>query len=397
MAMSFKVRLIFGFHEIQMFDQLKHLKTETGMTAKCIIRDYLKISAGIFILVWLTGCGTQDSYYLTGQIDQVRKIDAHVHINHDTPVFIDEAKRFNFRLLTINVDYPDFPALAVQERIAIESRMQNPGTVAFAATFAMDGWGDPDWEERVTGHIDTMLSDGACGVKVWKNIGMDFRDQLGELVMIDDPGFDPVFRHILSKNTVLIGHMGEPRSCWLPADEIPIKYIRDYFKDHPEYHMYLHPEMPSYQDQMQARDGMLEKNRDIEFVGAHLASLEWSVDEIARFLDHFPKADVDMAARMGNIQYQAAQDHQKVRRFFMDYQDRILYATDLVHAADTPEADLLAEMRRIWQEDWKFMTSDSLMTNSEFAGSFTGLHLPAPVIDKIYYHNAVRKFGQQWP
>jgi hypothetical protein len=214
--------------------------------------------------------------------------------------------------------------------------------------------------------------------------------------MIDNAGFDNIFAHIRQKNVVLIGHLGEPKSCWLPIDEIPIRYIRDYFADHPQYHMYLHPEMPSYEEQLRARDRMLTKNQKLSFIGAHLASLEWSVDEIGRFLDRFPNADVDMAARMGNIQYQASRDQAKVRGFFMKYQDRILYATDLVYAAGTPEEEQLAEMRRIWYEDWKFLTGDSLMTNGEFEGGFLGLHLPADVIDKIYYKNAIGKFGDQW-
>ena len=365
------------------------------MTIKRFL-NYLICAAWTVPLLTGTGCSSQEVYYSPAQFDQVKKIDAHVHINHDTPVFINEAQRHNFSLLTVNVDYPAFPALPVQEKIALQARSEYPHAVAFAATFLMAGWDDSSWPDRTIGHIDSLLAAGACGIKVWKNIGMDFRNRDGALVMIDDPGFDPVFRHIQQKNTVLIGHMGEPKSCWLPTDEIPIKYIREYFVDHPEYHMYLHPEMPSYEAQMLARDNMLEKSRGIRFLGAHLASLEWSVDEIARFLDRFPNADVDMAARMGNIQYQSSKDYNKVRQFFIDYQDRVLYATDLVHDVAVPEEDLLTEMRRIWPEDWKYLTGDSLMTNIEFEGSFQGLHLPAAVIDKIYYHNAIRKFGEVW-
>jgi hypothetical protein len=31
----------------------------------------------------------------------------------------------------------------------------------------------------------------------------------------------------------------------------------DYFKAHPQYHMYLHPQMPTWEQQMAARDRML--------------------------------------------------------------------------------------------------------------------------------------------
>ena len=49
---------------------------------------------------------------------------------------------------------------------------------------------------------------------------------------------------------------------------------------------------------------MLNKNPELIFIGCHLASLEWSVDELANFLDRFPNASVDMAARMGQLFYQ---------------------------------------------------------------------------------------------
>jgi hypothetical protein len=45
---------------------------------------------------------------------------------------------------------------------------------------------------------------------------------------------------------------------------------RNYFKNHPEYHMYLHPEYPTYDDQINARDRFVEKHPDMRFVGAHL-------------------------------------------------------------------------------------------------------------------------------
>ena len=90
---------------------------------------------------------------------------------------------------------------------------------------------------------------------------------------------------------------------------------REYFKEHPQYHMYLHPEMPSYEDQIKARDNFVAAHPKLRFVGAHLGSLEYDVDRIAAFLDRFPNANVDMAARMSQVQYQSVRDPEKVREF----------------------------------------------------------------------------------
>ena len=84
---------------------------------------------------------------------------------------------------------------------------------------------------------------------------------------------------------------------------------------------------------MAARDRMLEKNPELIFVGCHLSSLEWSVEELALFLDRFPNASVDMAARMGQLFYQTHENREKVRDFFIEYQDRITVFDVLIISA----------------------------------------------------------------
>ena len=335
-------------------------------------------------------------HYDVNDFYRIEKIDAHLHINHNLPLFIDEARKIKFKLLTVNADYSGFPPLETQENIALAAIRSAPDVVAFATTFYMKDWDKTGWQNDVIVHLDRMIDAGACAVKVWKNIGMDFRNADGDLIMIDNKKFDKIFAHIRQKGVPLIGHLGEPKSCWLPFEEITTKYIRDYFFNHPQYHMYLHPDMPSYDDQLRARDHMLEKHSDLEFVGAHLASLEWSVDELGRFLDRFPAADVDMAARMWDLQVQSHQDREKVRQFIIKYQDRIFYGTDLFLSSDIEPADFVSEAKKMWLDDWQYLATDSLMTSNEFEGSFQGLHLPVLVIDKIYAQNARRKFAFAW-
>ncbi len=335
-------------------------------------------------------------YYSIDDFENAAKIDAHVHINSPDPAFIDQAERDNFCLLTVNADYSEFPPIGEQQSIGARFAKRFPARVAFASTFSMNGWDDPDWRERTIDHIDAALSEGACAVKAWKNIGMDYRDKSGTLVMIDHPNFDPVFSYLKKKEIPLIGHQGEPRDCWLPLDKIMIKYIKDYFEAHPQYHMYLQPEMPSYEDQMNARDAMLEKNKSLSFMGAHLASLEWSVAELAKFLDRFPSAVADMAARVGDVQYQTVSNRRAVRDFFIAYQDRVLYGTDMIQRPGIDGARFSAELHDQWTRDWKFLCTDSSLAVPDFDEPIKGLQLPRQVIDKIYRLNARRVFRNAW-
>jgi hypothetical protein len=350
----------------------------------------------ITLIVFFLGCATDPEYFTVDDFKDVEKIDAHVHINAENTAFLEQAQTDNFRLLTINVDYPDFPPIEEQKRIALSNVHARSDLVAFCSTFRMNGWDEPQWQDRTIRFIDNTISEGAVAVKVWKNIGMEYRDQIGNLVMIDDPKFDFIFSHIHDTGITLIGHMGEPKDCWMPLEEMSVKYLKEYFTDHPQYHMYLHAEMPSYEDQMGARDRMLEKNMNINFVGAHLASLEWSVDELAQFLDKFPNATVDMAARISHLLYQTIGQRDKVRQFFLDYQDLVLYATDITQTADDDPVKFKEDVHKRWLTDWKYFNTDSIMTDPDLNEPFQGLALPKDVVEKIYSTNAKREFPAAW-
>src|SRR5690606_2524626 len=151
-------------------------------------------------------------------------------------------------------------------------------------------------------------------------------------------------------------------------------------------------EYPSYQDQIQARDNMLEKHPDLLFVGAHLGSLEWSVDELAKRLDRFPNMAVDMAERISHLQHQAVGDWQKVHDFVLNYQDRLLYGTDLVDDGSEEDGKLQEHCRQTRLKHWEFFVSDNWMQVPKVHGTFKGLHLTKEVIDKIYVRNAKKWF-----
>jgi len=69
--------------------------------------------------------------------------------------------------------------------------------------------------------------------------------------------------------------------------------------------VYLYPEAPSYEDQINARDNLLKMHPKLDFTGTHLASLEWCVDEVVKRLDEFPNLKVDLSARMAHLQLQS--------------------------------------------------------------------------------------------
>jgi Amidohydrolase len=364
----------------------------------------------ITCLLWATAPGAApapaptSSTYTVADFPSVRKLDAHVHANTDDHRFIDIATKDGFELLSINVDYPDFPTLAGQAQVAHALLAANPQRFHYLTTFSMKGFGSQNWTAETIRHIETEVARGAVGVKVWKNIGMVERDAQHHLIMLDDPRFDGVMAYLEEKRIPLVAHQAEPKNCWLPLDQMTTENDRSYFREHPEYYMYLHPEQPSYEALIAARDRFVARHPRLIFDGAHLASLEWSVDRLARFFDDYPNASADLAARMTQVQFQSKADREKVRQFFIKYQDRLLYGTDLTESPPDPHAraqnppsdgtPFEQEADGFWRSDWLYLATSQVQHVDAINADVQGLALPKSIIDKIYYANAHRVFSR---
>jgi predicted TIM-barrel fold metal-dependent hydrolase len=350
-----------------------------------------KVYFPLIALLLVSGC--KKSFYNTDDFKSVPKIDSHVHVVSSDGVFEEQAAADNFILITLNVDSGDSAYVDIQQKFSAESAKKHPGKVFFGTTFYFDtaGWGTETWSRKIISGLDKYFSDtGVITVKIWKNIGMTVRDRNGSFIMADDPDIQPVWDFIKSRKLPVTGHLGEPRNCWLPLDQMTVSSDSGYFARNPQYHMYLHPDFPSYKQQIEARDHLLQINPDLTFIGCHLGSLEWNVDSLASRLDRYPNFAVDMSARICHLQYQSATNRERVRNFCIKYQDRLLYGTDVVYNGSDNPGGFRKRIHETWTDDWKYFTTDQEMSSDKFRGTFRGLMLPKKVVDKIYYGNAVK-------
>lgn len=347
----------------------------------------MKIKYLFFVLAIGTAC-TND-YYTVEDFRSVQKVDTHMHLNSDNAALVEQATADSFLLVTVNVDAGG-THIDEQERFA-RIHTQSP-KVVYMSTFGMGGWPSDAWRDSTLARIGDSFAHGALGIKIWKNIGIVEKDSAGNFIMVDHPAFDPIAQLVIDNDKTLLGHLGEPKNCWLPLGEMTVNNDRNYFETHPEYHMYLHPEYPAYDTVIAARDRFLKRHPNLRFVGAHLGSLEWNLDELAKRLDQFPNMAVDVAARIPHLQYLTQQDRDKVRTFFDRYQDRIIYATDSGIRPDSDPAEAKESLHNTWVADWKYFVTDETLSSPNVNGEFRGLKLKKPIIDKVFRENAIRWF-----
>ncbi|MBX3011330.1 MAG: amidohydrolase family protein [Caldilineaceae bacterium] len=316
-------------------------------------------------------------------------IDAHIHYGDDDPTLLALLAAFDLKLLNICVAEDAHGAWRAQAERYQTLTARYPDRFAWCTSVDLPRFDDAHYHEAVIAGLDIDFAAGAVACKIWKNIGMAVRKPDGTFLMPDDAYLDPIYEYLAAGNYPLLTHIAEPLACWLPLQAGTPHY--GYYSRNPEWHMYDRPEFPSHTALMAARDAVLAKHPTLRMIGAHLASLEYDVDLLAERLDRYPNLAVDISARLSDL---AIQDSAKVRAFFLKYQDRILFGTDVVmrQAPSTlPEAakqEAIAALRQTYEMHFAYLAGAGPVTVRSYATS--GLQLPTPVLEKLYAENAQR-------
>jgi len=318
------------------------------------------------------------------------RIDSHLHFIANHPDCIALLGELDFKLLNICGVWEqgmDWRANQAEPYRALHK--SNPKRFEWITTFDLPRFDDPNYVEACIATLKQDFADGACAVKIWKNIGMEIKSPDGEWFMPDDPLFIPILEFIEKSNKTLLMHLAEPLACWRPLQEGKPHY--GYFKAHPQWHMYNKPEYTSHEQLIQARDNIVARQPKLRCVGAHFASLEYDVAEMAKRFDKYPNFAVDTSARLLDVM---CQDSNKVRQFFIDYADRIMFGTDFVNTSDKSKASAedirkCNEQLRYDAKSWAayLETTDNVKV---WQWEAKGLGLPPNVLEKIYHKSAQR-------
>jgi predicted TIM-barrel fold metal-dependent hydrolase len=313
-------------------------------------------------------------------------IDTHVHLYKDDPAFGALMQRLKLRILDICViddRDPYYKGLEPQRSDVLKIVHSSGGRAVLCTTFSPYEFEEPGFAQRTIRQLDADFAEGAIAVKIYKVMGMEMKSKAGKYVMPDDPAFEPIYKDIAAHHRTVVAHLAEPDSCWQAPNPASPDY--EYYQQNPQEYAYAHPEWPSKAAILAARDHLVAENPKLRVVGAHLGSMEADVNQMAQRFDRYPNFAVDTAAR---VPYFMIQPRDKVRAFLIKYQDRVLYATDLVVLPKDDTGKALAEWNSTYERDWKFFATDQTV---EYKGhSYKGLALPGPVLRNIFHDNAVR-------
>jgi hypothetical protein len=307
-------------------------------------------------------------------------IDAHTHIYRNDPAFSAMLQRLHLHVLDLlvvdvkdNATHRTFEPL---KQAAWQFVSSNAPHAALSTSFDPFTWNEPDFPNSVIESINQDFAHGAVAVTTWTNLGMQLKDASGRPSMLDDPRLEAIYNDIARQHKTLMAHITTADEAWAPGfDGAPLATTNSSSNgaDQP---------VPAI---LQARDHILQQNPNLRVVGAHFGSLKESLDQVTRRMLQYPDFAVDTSGRIDSLM---TQPREQVVAFLLKFQDRILYGSDMgFRKADTAE-DIVSSWQRRYALDWRYFSSDDTF---EYKGHpVHGLHLPEPVLRKLFHDNAVR-------
>lgn len=245
--------------------------------------------------------------------------------------------------------------------------------LVFFTNISFVGFGETGWTERTVKELESDVKAGACGLKIYKDLGMEFKDEKGKFIRIDDPRLDAIWDKCGELKIPVLIHSADPKSFWDPEDEHNERWLE--IATHPDRKKSDNNPAP-WQTLIDEQHNMFRKHPNTTFIAAHLGWYGNDLTTLGKLLDEMPNVYTEFGAVIAEIGRQP----KAAKAFFTKYQDRILFGKD----SWVPD-EYKTYFRVLETEDEYFPYHKKYHA----FWRMYGMGLPDDILKKIYYKNAL--------
>jgi predicted TIM-barrel fold metal-dependent hydrolase len=261
--------------------------------------------------------------------------------------------------------------------------------VANFVTFSGTGINEPGWSERFAALMERGFKGGAMGMKVSKQLGQGVQNPDGSFIQADDPRLDPIWAMAAKYKKPVMIHTSDSIGRFYPISVKNERYEAGLWHQPGDESGNLYKTGPKPEVIERARENMHRKHPNTIFVNAHMAMLYYDPAKLAKFLDTYPNAQVEISAAVQDL----GRAPRLWREFLIKYQDRVLFGTDGRGNSD-PDTFWNPHFRYLETYDEYFEHPAQIRLPGGSPGhgrwNISGVSLPDEVLRKIYYENALK-------
>ena len=235
---------------------------------------------------------------------------------------------------------------------------------------------NPDFEKNNIIQLESAVNQGVIGLKIYKNLGLTLRDSRNIRVPVDDDRLSHIWETCARLNIPVLIHSGEPKAFFDPIDKFNERWLHarekpSSFRPSDRY--------PSFDQVMYEQYQLFKKHPKTTFINAHFGWYANDLETLSNQLADLTNVYVEFGAVINELGRQP----KTAKRFFEDYQDRILFGKD------------------IYKMDEYYIYFQVLETDDEYIEYYRkrhglwrlyGLNLPDEILKKVYFKNALKIF-----
>jgi len=253
-------------------------------------------------------------------------------------------------------------------------RTAGPKRFIVFANIDFGGIGQSGWTEKAVKQLEEDVKYGANGLKIFKNLGLSVKDNNGKRVAVDDPRLDAIWDKCGELKIPVLIHTADPKPFWDPEDEHNERWLE--IASHPGRKRNDSDPAP-WEVLIEEQHRMFKKHPKTTFIAAHFGWYPNDLGKLGRLLNDMPNVNVEFGAVIAELGRQP----RTARKFFEQYQDRILFGKD----SWVPE-EYATYFRVLETEDEYFPYHKKYHA----FWAMYGMGLPDTILKKVYYKNALR-------
>ena len=306
-------------------------------------------------------------------------VDVHAHLSSRRADREERLRIMDAANVAIVVDSP--MAFVGEQTVDSYSRFESSSPERFLtfATVDFSARRDPGFAAAAVGRLEEDVREfGVVGIGETHDkgsgiFGAALLPEKDPPVYIDDQRLTPVWEAAARLGLPILFHVSDPPSWYDPADkfnEHVIRMVRS------PWFQVAGTSTLSIAEMLERRNRVMERIPDLKVIGAHMGSSTEDLAALGETMRKFPNLYVEIGVRHNVL----ARQPRVARRFFIEFQDRILYGADGVQPLSA------------YRNQWRIFETDddSFSTPGSRIDPFYlyGLDLPDVVLRKLYYANA---------
>ncbi len=262
---------------------------------------------------------------------------------------------------------------------SLKSKIENieksfPNRFAVFANVDFEGVGSSDWGVKAAKQLEKDVSNGAKGLKIYKSLGLRYKDVNGNRLAIDDKRLDPVWAKCGELGIPVLIHAADPKSFWDEMDSDNERWLE--LKTHSRRKRSATDPAP-WEQIIKEQHNIFKRHPKTKFINAHMGWYANNLTKLSELMAEMPNMYVGIAAVIAELGRQP----QNARAFFIQHQDRILFGKDSWKPEEFPTYFRVLESNDEYFPYYK---------KYHAFWSMYGLNLPDEVLKKVYYKNALQ-------